>query len=148
MARLPPEILSEHILPHVNQSYVRQTIPAYGEVSKVVSSLQKHPAGTWDISCEDAVFQTRIGFGRLSYLTGLFDEAVSYSKPIKLSDENPSYIVVWLDKIGIFDVKFLSSAMIQDPIEFEHTWVYAFPFTEKIQVRSKVSKSRSQMYRL
>lgn len=147
MAGLPPEILSEYILPYVNQSYVRQTIPAYSEISKVVSSLQKHPAGTWDVLCDDAVFRTRIEFGRLSYLTGLSKEELSDSKAIKLSDEKPRYIVVWLDKIGILEVKFVSSATIQDLVEFEYTWVYAFAFTEKIQVRSKVGKSWLQMYK-
>ncbi|KAJ8109446.1 hypothetical protein OPT61_g7451 [Boeremia exigua] len=137
MLCLPPEILSGHILPYVKQSYVRQTILAYGEVSKVISSLQDHPAGSWDISCKGSVFQTRISFGKVSYLTGLFDKAVSHSKAIKPWNEKPRYIVVWLDKIGIVDVKFLPSAKVQDSIQSEHTWVYAFPFTETVQVKSK-----------
>lgn len=149
MARLPPEILSEFILPHVEQSYVRQTVPAYGEISRVVSSLHKCPARIWDVPCDNTIFQTRIEFGRLSYVTGLFKEELSNSKAIKLSlgkPRKPRYIVVWLDKIGILDVKFVSSATIPDPIQSEYTWVYAFAFTNKIQVSSKVGESRIQMY--
>jgi hypothetical protein len=148
MLCLPPEILSYHILPYVKQTYIRQILPAHGEISGVISLLQDYPARTWNILCKDAVFQTRINFGKVSYLTGLFNRMISCSKVIKTWSEKPRYIVVWLDKIGIIDINFLPSAEVHDSVQSKHTWVYAFPFTETIQVKSKVCRMQSYIFRI
>jgi hypothetical protein len=143
MLCLPPEILSYHVLPYVKWTFIRQALLAYGEISEVIPSLQDHPAGTWNISCKVGVFQTRTNFTKVSYLTGLFNKRVSCPEAIKPWSEKPRYIVVSLDKIGIIDVNFLPSAEVPDSVQSKHAWVYVFPFTETIEVKSKVCRKQS-----
>jgi hypothetical protein len=140
LPRLPLEILSGHILPHVAQSYVRQTVPIYGEIFKAFSLLKEHPAGDYSISCADAVVQTRVCFGKRSYITGLFDQPIPGSQTIKFCNEKPKYIMVWIDKIGVTDIEFLHSKTVNDLVQLKHKWLYTFPFTENIHVKSKVCK--------
>jgi hypothetical protein len=140
MLCLPPEILSYHVLPYVKRTFVRQALLAYGEISEVISSLQDYPAGTWNISCKDAIFQTRTSFAKVSYLTGLFNKMVPCSKAIQPWSEKPRYMLVLLNEIGIIDINFLPSAEVPDSVQSKHTWVYLIPFTETIEVKSKVCR--------
>ncbi|KAF2793658.1 hypothetical protein K505DRAFT_337608 [Melanomma pulvis-pyrius CBS 109.77] len=126
-----------YMLPHLTRTYVRQTVPMYGEISKAFSLLEEHPARNYSIPCANTVEVTRVWFGNNSYITGLFDKPRSNSETIKLHNEKPKYVEVWVDKIGIRDIKFLNSETSQDSVQLEPKWVYTFPFTGNIHVKSK-----------
>lgn len=172
LSRLPPELLLAHILPRVAHSYVRQTVPIYGEILEVFSLLENHPAGDYSISCADTVTGTRLFFGRGSYISGLFDQQIpgagvtprhgaqtetircspllrdiidlrrETAETIKSLNDKPKHIVVWTDKIGVTDIKFLNSKAIDDLDQIKHKWVYTFPFANHIRVLVKVWKHR------
>jgi hypothetical protein len=135
---LPTEILSEMIAPLTTPSYFRNILSILGETFNVLTELEKLPARDFNISCQEAVFETRIRFGPKSYITGLYNKKVGGSCLNKLHNVSCRYVVVWLDRIGITDIEFLPSEkhMLAAP---GRKWVYAFAITEgRIYVRSKV----------
>ncbi|KAF1346343.1 hypothetical protein EJ07DRAFT_160537 [Lizonia empirigonia] len=135
-ARLPAELLSQHILPHIAFGHIRQTIPLYGAVSDVVSLLLDYPAKDYPISCAKAIYETRVRFAGKSYITGLHNNPIPGSSLIKQNDDLPKHMVVWLDGIGVTDTAFLYSGSQVSP-KPGSKWAYAVPVIDTVLVRSK-----------
>jgi hypothetical protein len=141
LARLPAELLSRHILPHIAFSHVLQTIPLYGAVLDAVSLLEIYPAKDYPNFCTKAVYETHVHFAGKSYISGLYNNSVPGSQLIKLKDSRPRYVVVWLDALGVTDIVFLSSKS-EVPPQPRSKWVYAVPVVDTALVKSKVCMNR------
>jgi hypothetical protein len=141
LTRLPAELLSLHILPHIAFGHVRQTIPLYGAVLDAVSLLANYPAKEYPISCTKAVYETRIRFAKKSYISGLYNNPVPNSQLIKRKDSRPEFAVVWLDALGVTDVVFLFSKS-EIPLKPRGKWAYAVPVVDTVLVKSKVRMNK------
>lgn len=140
---LPTEILSDFVAPLLTQGSFRHILPIFGETFRLLLKLQepKRPALDFPVSCRAALFETRFDFGQESYITGIYDENVAGSSLVKSYDTPCNFIVVWLDKVGITDINFLSTDAIpsSQPKRKSRYWVYTIAVAEDwFYVRSKV----------
>ncbi|KNG46753.1 hypothetical protein TW65_06552 [Stemphylium lycopersici] len=121
---LPNEILSEFIAPLAAPSYLQGVFAVFGETFNLLPELKKRPAGHYGVSVRAALFETRIKYGRTSYITGLYNKQVPKSSLIKTCDESYDHIVVWLDRIGVTNVTFPRRG-VSLPTKSGSQWTYA-----------------------
>jgi len=70
------------------------------------------PAREFTLSCHGDVFQTSFKYGGRSYVTSLYNEKIAGSKRIKSWDMTCNYVLVWSDRIGITQVEFVHSEVL------------------------------------
>jgi hypothetical protein len=138
---LPDEILSEFIAPLAAPSHLQGVFAVFGETFNLLPELRKRPAGHYRVSVRAALFETRIKYGRTSYITGLYNEQVPKSSLIKPCDKPYDHIVVWLDRIGVTDVTFLPQG-VSLPTKSGSQWMYAvIALNDHVDIKSKVRTS-------
>lgn len=93
------------------------------------------------VSVRGALFETRINFGRASYVTGLYDEQVEGSHQVKSAATPCRFVVIWLDKLGVTNVEFLPDCHPSAPAKRRlGYWVHALQVNDDyIHVSSKAS---------
>ena len=135
---LPAEILSEFIAPRIIPSQLQYALPILGETYRLLQRLRHWPAREFSLCCRDDVFATHTQFGNRSYITHLSAKESDGSCLVKSRHAPCSFVIVWLDRVGITHVEFQESSWVESAPRGS-TWVYAVAVTEgKIHVKSKV----------
>ncbi|RMZ73058.1 hypothetical protein GMOD_00009568 [Pyrenophora seminiperda CCB06] len=108
-----------------------------GETFNLLPKLRKHRAGRYRVSVRAALFETRVKYGRTSYITGLYNERVDESILVKACDEPYDHIIVWLDRIGITAVEFLPQG-VSLATRSGSPWMYAvIALDDHVEIKSK-----------
>jgi hypothetical protein len=143
---LPNEILSNSIAPLAAPSHLQGVFAVFGETFNLLPELRKRPAGRYQVSVRAALFETRIKYGRTSYITGLYNEQVPESSLIKPCDKPYDHIVVWLDRIGVTNVTFLPQG-VSLPTKSGSQWMYAvIALNDHVDIKSKVRTNACERY--
>jgi hypothetical protein len=138
LVRLPNEILQYFVAPDATPSTLSDVCSILGETSRLLQKLHKLPARSYQVSTSGAIFETRIKFGGISYITALnHDKRDPSSTLVKPSNESCDYIVVQLDSVGITAVEFYRNG--RSVAGTGRLWSYAVAIVDGyIHVTSKV----------
>jgi len=135
LLRVPLEIFVEIIL--AGPRSVQSILSVGSQIPRLLSELERSPAPEFNLSCHGDVFQTSFTYGGRSYITSLSNQEIDGSRRIKSGDMMYNHVLVWLDRIGITQVEFVHSEVLNATSRVGNDFKESHNANESIDARSK-----------